>query len=459
MAAVVNFEPKLSGADFPDTPIWLDRYLNEYLTLEQTASLIGDITREGVRQRLKALGLTPRSSAETARLRELRDVNSKANAIRETFFETRSVSATASHIGLAVSAIERYLSREVPDWKVLTRLPQNAVKKYARDDLLSSLRDASSEPSTPLTTKAYTNFLSENPSLTDGRRRPGVQAMILRFGSWHAAVTAAGIVANPHGGPDKGFDSSDSLAAVVECWRELGVPPTAAAYEAWQVGRTGRPSGATARKHFDSWISLQVRSWQVVHGILLNQDDEDVVVPPSVTGGQGSESAMYVDYVRADEGATVSLPEAYEIGEYNALERAVQSHARIQNEVASAAQAIGLRVVSPTPRSPAFDIALIDDDHSLFVVEVKSATRENLELQLRLGLGQVLRYAHAMRQVGSRVSALVAVEVEPDQEWIQLFESLNVGLLLAGRVESDLRYATAPPHDAGVVRGSLSGSV
>lgn len=69
----------------------------------------------------------------------------------------------------------------------------------------------------------------------------------------------------------------------------------------------------------------------------------------------------------------------------------MRSHALIQNAVATAASAAGFEPWSPSGAGPTFDIAISADDGRLFGVEVKSATPENLELQLRIGLGQVLR--------------------------------------------------------------------
>jgi len=418
---------------------WLERYLHDYLTLEEAAVLAGGITREGVRLRLKARGLVPRGRAETLRLREMRDVEARGSAIKETFFKTRTVDETASTVELSVRAVERYLQREVPDWNVLTKLPRTSALRYSIDDLLNSLKDAATSPDEPLTTTAYALFVASNPTLDDGRKRPGVQAMMLRFGSWNAAVTEAGLLANPHGGPPKGFDEVDVVSAIVACWRDTGDPPTAAKYDLWQMGQEGRPSAATARKLFESWPSIQVRAWQVVHGVLLDQDDEAVVVPATISGDPGKDSEIILlGYRSADEGAEVSLPSGYTVAEYNALERAVQSHARVQNEVAAAGKELGMTAHSPRLGGPAFDVAFTDGDGTVFVVEVKSATAENLELQLRLGLGQVLKYAHQLSEHSSRVVPIMALEMRPDELWGGLLSSLGVGLIVAGSAQSDL---------------------
>jgi hypothetical protein len=145
-----------------------------------------------------------------------------------------------------------------------------------------------------------------------------------------------------------------------------------------------------------------------------------------------------VPYHAANEGADVSLRSDLVDAEYNALERAVRSHALIQNAVAAAAAAAGLAPWSPSPAGPAFDIAVSSGDGRVFVVEVKSATAENLELQLRIGLGQVLHYAHMVRSHAQLVIPVLAIELRPDGSWAELLLELGVGLLVQGSIPGDL---------------------
>ena len=74
----------------------------------------------------------------------------------------------------------------------------------------------------------------------------------------------------------------------------------------------------------------------------------------------------------------------------------------------------------------------------MFVVEVKSATQENLELQLRIGLGQVLRYAHLLRLHAQWVTPVIAIELQPDEYWVELLAELGVGLLVSGSIPAIL---------------------
>jgi hypothetical protein len=74
---------------------------------------------------------------------------------------------------------------------------------------------------------------------------------------------------------------------------------------------------------------------------------------------------------------------------------------------------------------PNFDIAWTSGK-KVFVAEVKSVTDANEEKQLRLGLGQVLRYSHQLGKNG-RVYPVLVVERRPtDSSWAQLCSQLGV---------------------------------
>lgn len=420
-------------------PPWLHRYLTEYLTLDEVGELEG-VTREGVRHRLQRIGIKPRTASETRRRRESHKIDLHSDPIRRRFLEARDVGETAQALGLPVSLVERAVAELVPDYQILARAPRKSGKKYSAADLVSSLVDAAESSPGNLTTTGYDDFVATSPTLLDGRPRPGKQVMMLRFGSWRDALARAELPANPHSGPDKSFDEADAIAAVTECWRQTGQPPTAASYDVWQRGHRGRPSMATVRNRAGSWNPLLVRSWQLVHGILLDQDDEDAVVPPALltASGNAPDSQWFVPYVAADEGVAVSSSADLVAAEYNALERAVRSHAAIQNAVAAATTAAGMDVWSPTGHGPAFDVAFTVSNNHVLLVEVKSSTIENLELQLRIGLGQILRYSHQLRSESLRVTPMIAIELRPDETWTGLLRELGVELLVYDSIDRDL---------------------
>lgn len=74
------------------------------------------------------------------------------------------------------------------------------------------------------------------------------------------------------------------------------------------------------------------------------------------------------------------------------IERGNRGHAVTQNMLAKRLVELGMQPLSPTAGEPHFDIAWTAHG-MLWIGEVKSLTGANEERQLRLALGQVLRYA------------------------------------------------------------------
>ena len=52
---------------------WVRRYHEDYLTLDELASVLGITTREGASQRLERAGIRPRTPEETRSLRRRRN--------------------------------------------------------------------------------------------------------------------------------------------------------------------------------------------------------------------------------------------------------------------------------------------------------------------------------------------------------------------------------------------------
>jgi hypothetical protein len=73
-------------------------------------------------------------------------------------------------------------------------------------------------------------------------------------------------------------------------------------------------------------------------------------------------------------------------------------------------------------------MSLGSNDGTLFVAEIKSVTDANEEKQLRLGLGQVLRYQHLLAADGAQaVVAVLVPERRPrDSTWEATCNDLNV---------------------------------
>lgn len=132
------------------------------------------------------------------------------------------------------------------------------------------------------------------------------------------------------------------------------------------------------------------------------------------------------------------------------VERGLRGHADTQNELALVLRNAGIEPRSRRPHEPNFDLAW-EAHGTVFVAEVKSITDDNEEEQLRLGLGQILRYRHHLERLGhKRVVAVLVPERAPrDTSWGELCRELQVALI--GREELQRaaalgREASPQPH-------------
>jgi hypothetical protein len=118
------------------------------------------------------------------------------------------------------------------------------------------------------------------------------------------------------------------------------------------------------------------------------------------------------------------------------VERGLKGHSDMQNALAQVLRQAGIEPRSSLPREPNFDLAW-ETEGTVFVAEVKSITDDNEEEQLRLGLGQVLRYRHRLGHLGhDRVVAVLVPERTPrDPSWRELCHELGVALLSRNEIE------------------------
>lgn len=112
----------------------------------------------------------------------------------------------------------------------------------------------------------------------------------------------------------------------------------------------------------------------------------------------------------------------------DAIDRGTRAHKNIQNRLADAVRARGWEPLSPSDCDPLFDVAWVTADVA-WIAEVKSLTHANEERQLRLGLGQVLSYAHLVNWGYDTNYPVLAVEREPSSGyWLELCRSHGVAL-------------------------------
>jgi hypothetical protein len=113
----------------------------------------------------------------------------------------------------------------------------------------------------------------------------------------------------------------------------------------------------------------------------------------------------------------------------NLVDRALRGHRRTQNLLHDVLIEAGFDPRSPAPGEPEFDIGW-EDGESICIAEVKSMSRTNQEKQLRLAVGQILRYSHLLSAAGRSVRSFVAVEHEPrDSSWLAFTAGLGITLM------------------------------
>lgn len=127
------------------------------------------------------------------------------------------------------------------------------------------------------------------------------------------------------------------------------------------------------------------------------------------------------------------------------VERGMRGHSDMQNALAEVLRQAGIEPRSRLPHEPNFDIAW-ETEGTVFVAEVKSITDDNEEEQLRLGLGQVLRYRHRLQALGhDHVVAVLAPERAPrDSTWRDLCDDVGVVLLARDAIERAPRLPRTP---------------
>ncbi len=156
-------------------------------------------------------------------------------------------------------------------------------------------------------------------------------------------------------------------------------------------------------------------------------------IPPDADGTSGPRESnedsidIGLEYEEVDEDFTFSPADPMQI-DPAIVERGNRGHASTQNALSRVVRSLGLSPRRSAPLEPMYDLAWVTRS-ALLVAEVKSLTDANEERQLRLGLGQVLRYQHLLRGP-LPVRAVLAVEREPsDPTWSALCKELGVILV------------------------------
>ncbi|HEY7934756.1 MAG TPA: sigma factor-like helix-turn-helix DNA-binding protein [Solirubrobacteraceae bacterium] len=231
----------------------MHRLYQQGSTLEEVGEEFG-ITRERVRQLFRQAGLDTRSTGETAALKHAAD-RLRAEEVVEVFKRTKTVTSVSAELEIPKSTVTKILYEELglSEYREIAWRPQK--KRYADEELVDFLTQASAACSGPLSTEHYKAFARARHT-RDGRPLPTDQTYVKRFGSWRGALLAAGLNANPPSAVagKLRFDKQQCAQSISELQRTLGRAPTAEEYERHARDSQGSlPSLATIRNRFDTW--------------------------------------------------------------------------------------------------------------------------------------------------------------------------------------------------------------
>jgi len=240
-------------------PRVLEMYdLYEYgATLDEVGEDFGGLSRERIRQLFGRAGLKTRSTAETAQLKREAD-RRRADEIVEAFRRSKDVALVATELEIAKRTISEIVRAELPPEEYRaprSAAPGTSTKKYADEELIGFLREASVALERTLSAEAYEEF-ARGRRTSDGRLWPTKQTPGRRFGSWRAAVIAAGLDAHPSSGASirRRFTAQECVEAVRAVGERLGKRPSRKEYEHCARASAGElPSLTTVQVRCGGW--------------------------------------------------------------------------------------------------------------------------------------------------------------------------------------------------------------
>jgi hypothetical protein len=132
--------------------------------------------------------------------------------------------------------------------------------------------------------------------------------------------------------------------------------------------------------------------------------------------------------------ALIALGEPFDV-DPDVVDRGLAAHHTTVEKLAEWVKARGWQPVLPAQGEPRYDLAWVSGN-VINVAEVKSTTLANREMQLRLGLGQVLRYRQQLSGCGRKVKAWLVAENEvPDLTWETTCRDTGVRLTWPKRLQ------------------------
>lgn len=253
--------------------------------------------------------------------------------------------------------------------------------------------------------------------------------------------------------PPPGPSTPEQLVQEVD-WQEVGDDVVQAVFE---LGRDARPPAVLELAiRLGEWSEeeLAARAWYTGSGDpshVRNVIRRAIRMEQSVSGRIGrthGSSPFHIngDYKPPGSGfGTAYRPAGREPTQpddaphsidLSALDAATARHMMLQDKLAERLVARGISPLSPSPSNPMFDLAF-EHDGRRYVVEVKSGLPASQQ-QVRLGTGQVLEYAHLLRDGERDVVPVLLIEAAPPAPWAALAAELGIRVLQADALDVGL---------------------
>lgn len=192
--------------------------------------------------------------AERFRARRERNRPHFERLVVEAYQTTGSFAGTVERVGniserTVKEIIARHLGKDLATWKTT-----NAPQQWTDDELLAFVKRASDKRShrgTQLSNVEYSAIRATRPA----REWPSVATIMLRFGTWSAALRRAGLLTKEPFERQAHFSDSDIAEAVRACRTMIGRWPTHTEYERWQKQNkeTRLPNSRTLTTRFGTW--------------------------------------------------------------------------------------------------------------------------------------------------------------------------------------------------------------
>lgn len=216
------------------------------------------LTRERVRQILKASGLVDAGQARAARCAAREAEDQAARALIYTWLQNnpgRTQSVAAQQLGIPTTLIGRLLGPEARRWFVDERDVDPVVPD---EDVLAGLRQAAVELGDPLVADRYDTYAPSRGLL-------GSVRIIQRWGTWNAACVAAGLRINAGRAVyRRRWTEAEMLEHVANYLQTEDCRGSYAGYDDYARRVPEAPSSQTVRNAFGNWSNMKSAAQQIV---------------------------------------------------------------------------------------------------------------------------------------------------------------------------------------------------